>query len=415
MYVHNSVNNTPHNYDDEDINDPAVTLISKQDLSHPLHLHSNDSATLIGNNKTAFIDGSYKRSNTDEVLGRKWNRVNAVVFRAKHVWEELKETYDKVDGSKQFDALVELPRCTCHAAVDFKKHNQLMKLMQFLTGLDNTYMQIKSSILSIETLLDFRNAYAIISNKESHMIASSNLTETSQRPNDNRNRRTAGGSNLVYEERGFNGHTIDRCCKIIGYPPDFGKKKAGQNNKGKNISNNVVGSISFIGFFDEQLSTLMSLIKENSMDGKGVQDNMTGFERRESSGDLLGHLVDQVLDVLRPNLLFENNKSNVDIFPFKQKVDIPTETSVLELNSLNFFDFHHIDDHPDIPNDEERSDPSPNRYGTPSPHSGSTFDHSQGFNAVASEDESFEPKSFEEASKHQHWVEAMNSKMDALD
>ncbi|GKE50557.1 hypothetical protein Tco_1481815, partial [Tanacetum coccineum] len=84
-----------------------------------------------------------------------------------------------------------------------------------------------------------------------------------------------------------------------------------------------------------------------------------------------------------------------DIFPFKQKIDIPTEPSVPDLNHLNFFDFDYLDDHPDIPNDEVRSDPSPNRYGTPSPHSGSTFEplneseggHSHGLNAVASEDE----------------------------
>ncbi|GJU34352.1 hypothetical protein Tco_1182706 [Tanacetum coccineum] len=128
MSVHNSVHNTPHNYDDEDINDPAVTLISKLDLSHPLHLRPNDFVALI----------------------------------------------------KQFDALVELPRCTCHAVDGFKKHNQLMKLMQFLMGLNDTYMQIRSYILSRETLPDVRIAYAIISNEESHRIASGNVTESSR-------------------------------------------------------------------------------------------------------------------------------------------------------------------------------------------------------------------------------------------
>nr|GEW51771.1 hypothetical protein [Tanacetum cinerariifolium] len=110
-------------------------------------------------------------------------------------------------------------------------------------------------------------------------------------------------------------------------------------------------------------------------------------------------------------------------------------------------------------NDEERSDLIPNRYDTPSPHFGSTFEppnekeggNSQGLNAVSSEDvrsanpednhnvvsegddslihphgdvhqdiidthnlRSFEPKSFLEASKHYPWVDAMNSETDAL-
>ena len=132
--------------DDEFEPDEPVTLISKLDLSHPLHLHPNDSASLTvvsiklkgtenynvwscamilaleGKNKTGFIDGTCRRSNTDEVLGRQWDRVNAVVLgwilnsiseelflgqifskRACDVWNELKETFDRVDGSVTFN------------------------------------------------------------------------------------------------------------------------------------------------------------------------------------------------------------------------------------------------------------------------------------------------------------------------
>nr|GEZ35942.1 retrovirus-related Pol polyprotein from transposon TNT 1-94 [Tanacetum cinerariifolium] len=73
----------------------------------------------------------------------------------------------------------------------------------------------------------------------------------------------------------------------------------------------------------------------------------------------------------------------------------PSEPTVSDLNHLNFFNFDYLDDHPDIPNDEERSDPSPNRYGTLSCHSDSTFEplnendggHSQGPNEATSKDE----------------------------
>nr|GEV86139.1 ribonuclease H-like domain-containing protein [Tanacetum cinerariifolium] len=81
-----------------------VTLISKLDVSHPLHLHPNDFVALTifsmklkgtknyqvwscamllaleGKNKTGFIDGFCRRSNTDEVLRRQWDRVNVVVL-----------------------------------------------------------------------------------------------------------------------------------------------------------------------------------------------------------------------------------------------------------------------------------------------------------------------------------------------
>nr|GEY88009.1 putative Gag-polypeptide of LTR copia-type [Tanacetum cinerariifolium] len=250
-YVHNTPVNSEH--EDDYVEDPdLITMISKLDVSDPLYLHPNDSSALIvvaiklkgtenyqvwscamllaleGKNKIGFIDGSCKRSKTDEILGRQWGKVNAVVLgwilnstseklfsgqifskRAKHVWEELKETYDKVDGSiifglhhqiltlkqngssiadyyhklnalwKQYNAMIELPKCVCNAYEGFKKHNQLMKLMQFLMGLDDSYMQIRSFILSREVLPDVRSAYATISSEVSHRVASSSISSSS--------------------------------------------------------------------------------------------------------------------------------------------------------------------------------------------------------------------------------------------
>ncbi|GJU80865.1 putative RNA-directed DNA polymerase [Tanacetum coccineum] len=183
-----------------------------------------------------------------------------------------------------------------------------------LKGTEN--YQVWSSILSRETLPDVRSAYAIISSEESHRIATGCVSKTSQRsqtsafnvnapnrgkfqrsqistsfsrssnnnkPNDNGNRRTAGGSTLVCENCGFNGHTIDKCFKIIGYPAYFGKRKVGLNFKGKNVSNNVVGSSTSNGFSNEQIATLISLIKENYVNGKRVHSNMAGTYMNSST------------------------------------------------------------------------------------------------------------------------------------
>ncbi|GJU85554.1 hypothetical protein Tco_1293100 [Tanacetum coccineum] len=158
----------------------------------------------------------------------------------------------------------------------------------------------------LDVIPDVRTAYATISSEESHRVAAGSIDGSSQRnqasafvsnvpnknnfqrnhtsgftqrnqvfgfsqnlnsgprPNNMNNNRQGGGSDLVCKNCDFNGHTIDRCFKIIGYPADFGKKKSNQSFKGKNISNNnSVRSSSSSGFTDEQMATLISLIKDN--------------------------------------------------------------------------------------------------------------------------------------------------------
>ncbi|GJY13081.1 hypothetical protein Tco_0382390 [Tanacetum coccineum] len=285
MSVHNSEHNSPLNSDhDDDIHD-SVTRISKLDISDPLHLHLNDT--------TALTVVSIK-------LKRTKNYQNG---------SSIADYYHKLNALwKQYDVMIELPKCVCNASKGFKKHNQLLKLMKFLMGLDDSYMQIRSSILSKEILLDVRSAYATISGEESHKVVVGNIDGSSQRnqasafvsnvpysqnfqrnnqnfnvrpsrPNNVNNNRQGGGSGLVCENCGFNEDTIDRCFKIIRYPADFRKKKSGQNFKKQNVSNNnYVGKSSSFGFSDEQMATLLSFIKDNKI-GKNVQANMAGVNQ----------------------------------------------------------------------------------------------------------------------------------------
>lgn len=88
---------------------------------------------------------------------------------AQEIWANFCETYHKADGSvifnvnqkinslthgslslsyyfnkldsywKEFDALTNLTECSGEAANSFKNHSKLMKLMQFLSGLDESY------------------------------------------------------------------------------------------------------------------------------------------------------------------------------------------------------------------------------------------------------------------------------------
>ncbi|GKD68122.1 putative transcription factor interactor and regulator CCHC(Zn) family protein [Tanacetum coccineum] len=176
-------------------------------------------------NKLGFINGKCTRSNSDELLMSQWDRCNSVVLSwilgsvteelymgqifsklAMEVWDELKETYDKIDGSvtfnllqriqtlkqngapvfeyyhklnslwRQYDGMIKLPECTCDANKKFKEHNDLIKLIQFLMGLDDVYCPIRSNISTRDPLPTVKTAFSIISREESHKGGSSNVS-----------------------------------------------------------------------------------------------------------------------------------------------------------------------------------------------------------------------------------------------
>ncbi|GKA83777.1 ribonuclease H-like domain-containing protein, partial [Tanacetum coccineum] len=320
--------------------------------------------------------------------------------------------------------------------------------------------QIRSSILSKEVLPNVRSAYATISSEESHRVAVGSIAGS-----------PSGGSGLVYENYGFNGHTIDRCFKIIGYPADFGKKKSGQNFKKQGVSNNnYVGKSSSSGFLDEQIATLLSLIKDNKV-GKNVQANMAGANQHMTYSDKgLDNVVDishLKIKVGHPNrteafiskigsLKLSDGLTLYDVMDLNLKIVLGTSDECEELyyyneqctgvnkNNLSFqcllsqYDWHCRLGHPvepvmnilkkslnfDKPDKDlccESASSSSFEFGgisvtTDFPvNSGHDADSSD--NNFATQDEgvtTLEDNSFSEASKFPHLVDAMNQEMNAL-
>ncbi|GJV66396.1 ribonuclease H-like domain-containing protein [Tanacetum coccineum] len=153
---------------------------------------------LQARNKYCFVDGSCVRDSyaDSDVLFYSEN--------AADVWKELNETYDKVDGSivynliqkigsvkqggstvadyyhklnslwREFDAITKVPKCvcpikcSCAASTELALHQQLMKLMQFLMGLDDCYQPVRTALLTRDPLPDVKDAYATVSREESH-------------------------------------------------------------------------------------------------------------------------------------------------------------------------------------------------------------------------------------------------------
>ncbi|KAM0053389.1 putative transcription factor interactor and regulator CCHC(Zn) family [Helianthus debilis subsp. tardiflorus] len=345
----------------------SVTLISKLDIGDPLYLHPSDSSALTivniklkgtenysvwssamklaleAKNKFGFINGKCEKPKDNDVLAAQWDRCNSVVLTwllnsvseelflgqvfsklASEVWTDLKETYDKVDGSvvydlykkincisqngcsvaeyynklttmwKQFDAMVQLPSCSCQAAKDYNDFSTLIKLMQFLMGLDDVYQPVRTQFLTREPFPSVKAAYALISREESHRLSSSgskgqnvSYVARSNQSNQNTSRRNFRGPNSTLKCTHCNmiGHTVDRCFEIIGYPPGMKKRSSGsfgRNNSNNNTSRSSMSSgpsssaTSALPFTPEQIAKLMSLVGEKS-EGDQEKSNMGGM------------------------------------------------------------------------------------------------------------------------------------------
>ncbi|XP_073062360.1 uncharacterized protein [Primulina eburnea] len=148
---------------------------------------------LRAKNKLVFVDGSCQRPENESGQLMQWERCNTIVLSwimntvskeifagivystdAHIVWEDLRERFDRVNGSRifalhreigklvqgnnpisvyysklkqlwdEFASLVILPICSCDSAKKYAEIDQQKKLLQFLLGLNDSYAAIRS-------------------------------------------------------------------------------------------------------------------------------------------------------------------------------------------------------------------------------------------------------------------------------
>ncbi|GJY06842.1 ribonuclease H-like domain-containing protein [Tanacetum coccineum] len=255
----------------------STVLINNLDAGNPLHVQNSDNSSsviipfkLLGTenyriwsgavklalqarNKYGFVDGTCLRESyaTSDVLTAQWDRCNAMVLtwimnvvsqdvymglvyseNVASVWKELKETYDKVDGSvREFDALTKLPKCTC----EVKCRYPLPKV---------------------------KDVYNVVSRKESHrgVPESSRVTESKM------NASFFATKPLTIVTITI-GHTIERCYELVGFPTGF-KRSSNSVKQGVSVNIDVKQNEkmssrnSSPGFTFEQMKKLLSLINE---------------------------------------------------------------------------------------------------------------------------------------------------------
>ncbi|GJS35937.1 hypothetical protein Tco_0534319 [Tanacetum coccineum] len=227
--------------------------------------------------------------------------VGAIYAKAAYeMWNDLKETYDKVDGSTIFNlhkSINSLKQNGYTLDEYYNNLNSLWKQFDAMIILDKSYLEIRSNILARKHLPLIKAAFVVVSGEESHRNATSveatkpvattfvaKTFDNKRRSNNNNNFNRASSSKSNSNNRGPNpnlkctncnkiAHIVDRCFELVGYHVGFIKRNfnantryVSSNNDSADVhsnnasSNNATTNNSPVSLSNEHLSSLMSLL-----------------------------------------------------------------------------------------------------------------------------------------------------------
>ncbi|GJS58260.1 putative RNA-directed DNA polymerase [Tanacetum coccineum] len=191
-------------------------------------------------NKIGFINGKYVRDENSGPLQEQWDRCNAVVLSCYTLTQfgmSLSEYYHECNALwRQFNALIDLPGCSCDAAPKVKGHKPLP--------------DVKSTFATLSRLEYYRNSNVSYKSVKSRPAAFAARPSNGNNWNSNRN-----------------GHTIDRCFELVGYPLGFKRSNTGQNNSNNAASNDIKTNHSKSApntLTSDQYQRLMALLSDTS-------------------------------------------------------------------------------------------------------------------------------------------------------
>ncbi|XP_075481129.1 uncharacterized protein LOC142521842 [Primulina tabacum] len=166
-------------------NNQAAARASIEDSSSPYYLHNGDhpglnlvshaltgtnydtwnralSMALTAKNKLGFVDGSFSRPPTDDLMYGSWLRCNSMqgsmdvstyYMHMRTLWDELKE-FQPVSV------------CKCGAIKDWINYHNQECSMQFLMGLNESYAQNRAQILMMDPLPIISKIFSLVMQEE---------------------------------------------------------------------------------------------------------------------------------------------------------------------------------------------------------------------------------------------------------
>ncbi|GKA44463.1 ribonuclease H-like domain-containing protein [Tanacetum coccineum] len=185
-------------------------------------------------------------------------------------------------------------------------------------GLDESYLAIRSNLLTRESLPSVKTAFSIISGEESHRNVTSSVTTkpaaTAFAAKTFDNKKKWPNPNLKCTNCNKTGHTVDRCFDLIGYPAGYVKRNSNSNSRlvtSNNASadvhsngvssNNATTENSPVSLSSDQLARLMNLLNENGVSTANA--NMTGFKGKQECGDCTNGVSTASTNLVLPELV----------------------------------------------------------------------------------------------------------------
>ncbi|XP_073138009.1 uncharacterized protein [Henckelia pumila] len=171
--------------------------------------------------------------------------VSIYFTKLKSLWNELNHFRPTCDCGK----------CVCNGVKNIDAYFHMDYNMTFLMGLNDSFAHVRSQVLLLEPLPPITRVFALVMQEERQRMVGASSTpnslknemafmlkgEPSQKPQSSRTRQKFHRGRPYCTACKAQGHTVDTCYKIHGYPPGF-KHHNSTSNRASNSSVNQVST-----------------------------------------------------------------------------------------------------------------------------------------------------------------------------
>ncbi|KAK2639868.1 hypothetical protein Ddye_027663 [Dipteronia dyeriana] len=159
------------------------------------------------------------------------NSVSTYYRKLKAIWEEL----------NNYRPVCSCGKCTCGGTKALVDHYNMEFVMSFLNGLNDSFTQVRGQLLAMDPIPSINKVFAIVSQEENQQqqqqqqqqrgiigVRNDAMRFNSNRLSSSSSPSSSSPNNISHQKKkerlicvhcGCIGHTIERCYKLLGYPP----------------------------------------------------------------------------------------------------------------------------------------------------------------------------------------------------